>query len=597
MRKFGTFEVDLRARELRKGGIRIRLQDQPFEILAMMLDRPGEVVTREELSQRLWPSGTFVDFEHSLNAAVKRLRAALGDEADNPRFVETLHRRGYRFIAPVESSENGVRVAAHARPPMRAIADQPSARLVVLPFANLSNDPTQDYFSDGLTEEMITQLGRLFPSRLAVIARTSSMRFKHSTKSASEIGRELAVDYLLEGSVRSEGNRVRITAQLVESRTETHLWAETYDRRLEESLLLQSDVAARIARSLAMELVPDHHETLARVSPRQTEAYQAYLKGRFHWNRTGDAGLLSALTYYERALELDPGFAAAYAAMARGQVAMADFSREPGRNAFVRARAAALRCLELDPGVADGHVALAEVHKALDWNWAAAEATYRDAIALSPSCDTAHSYYARFLAAMSRHEEARQEIDRAASLDPMCLAVGTTSAWVRYVAGDFEEAIQRLRNTLEMDDSYIFARRLLGAAYMAAGMSREGIAELERACRPASRDDEPDGRACRGTAVSMAWLSHAKATAGQRTEAVRLIERLGDLRTECYVPSYHMALAHVGLGDKAAAFAALSRARDERDPALVYVAVEPRFAPLRTDSRFLALLSELRFPD
>jgi TolB-like protein len=592
-KKFGTFEVDLRARELRKGGIRIRLQDQPFEILAMMLDRPGDVVTREELSQRLWPAGTFVDFEHSLNAAVKRLRAALGDDADNPRFVETLHRRGYRFIAPVESTDRNGRRDGLARTPVRAHADGPSLRLVVLPFANLSSDPAQDYFSDGLTEEMITQISRLFPSRLAVIARTSSMRFKHSTKSASEIGQELAVDYLLEGSVRSEGSRVRITAQLIESRTETHLWAETYDRRMEESLLLQSDVAARIARSLAMELVPDHYDTLVRTSPRQNEAYQAYLKGRFHWNRTGDAGLVSALTYYERALELDPGFAAAYAAMARGQVAMADFSREPGRDAFARARAAALRSIELDPGIADAHVALAETHKALDWNWAAAEATYLDAIALSPSCDTAHSYYSKFLAAMSRHEEARQEIDRAASLDPMCLAVGTTSAWVRYVAGEYEEAIERLRHTLEMDDSYVFARRLLGAAYMAAGMPREGLAELERACRVA----EPDGRACRGTAVSLAWLAHAKATTGNMTEARALIAQLQKLSTDCYVPSYHLALAYAGVGDADATFAALSRARDERDPAIIHVAVEPRFAPLRADPRFLALRSALRLQD
>ena len=204
MKRFGTFEVDLRARELRKGGIRIRLQDQPFEILAMMLERPGEVVTREELRQRLWPAGTFVDFEHSLNAAVKRLRAALGDEADNPRFVETLHRRGYRFIAPVESSDNGAHGArpnAPARVPVRAHAEAPSARLVVLPFANLSNDPAQEYFSDGLTEEMITQIGRLFPSRLGVIARTSSMRFKHSTKSASEIGQELG------GGLSARGQR------------------------------------------------------------------------------------------------------------------------------------------------------------------------------------------------------------------------------------------------------------------------------------------------------------------------------------------------------------------------------------------------------
>jgi tetratricopeptide (TPR) repeat protein len=280
--------------------------------------------------------------------------------------------------------------------------------------------------------------------------------------------------------------------------------------------------------------------------------------------------------------------------MARGQVAMADFSREPGRDALPRARAAALRCLELDPGVADAHIALAEAHKALDWNWAAAEAAYRDALALSPSCDTAHSYYSRFLAAMSRHEEARQEIDRAASLDPMCLAVGTTSAWVRYVAGDFEEAIERLRHTLEMDEAYVFARRLLGAAYMAAGMSREGIAELERACRPASSGDERDGR--RGTAVSMAWLAHAKGTLGRHDEASGLVGQLSALRKDCYVPAYHMALASAGLGDQDAVFLELSRACDERDPALVHLAVEPRFAALRADPRFDALLSTLQYP-
>ena len=210
VKRFGTFEVDLRARELRKGGIRIRLQDQPFEILALLLERPGEVVTREELRQRLWPAGTFVDFEHSLNAAIKRLRAALGDDADNPRFVETLHKRGYRFIAAVETDRGQPPRNMHVvRPPVRAQDDAVTVRLVVLPFANLSGDPTQEYFSDGLTEEMITQIGRLCPRRLGVIARTSSMLFKRSTKSASEIGRELGVDYLLEGSVRREGDRIR----------------------------------------------------------------------------------------------------------------------------------------------------------------------------------------------------------------------------------------------------------------------------------------------------------------------------------------------------------------------------------------------------
>lgn len=249
VKRFGTFEVDVRARELRKGGIRIRLQDQPFEILAVMLERPGDVVTREELRQRLWPAGTFVDFEHSLNAAIKRLRAALGDDADNPRFVETLHRRGYRFIAVVEAEGQPVRHLHVVRPPAATPApDNVNLRLVVLPFANLSNDPTQEYFSDGLTEEMITQLGRLCPGRLGVIARTSSMLFKRSPKSASEIGRDLSADYLLEGSVRGDGERIRITAQLIETRSEVHLWAETYDRSLGETLNLQTEVAARTSR-------------------------------------------------------------------------------------------------------------------------------------------------------------------------------------------------------------------------------------------------------------------------------------------------------------------------------------------------------------
>ena len=582
VKRFGTFEVDLRARELRKGGIRIRLQDQPFEILAVMIERPGEVVTRDELRQRLWPAGTFVDFEHSLNAAIKRLRSALGDDADNPRFVETLHKRGYRFIAAVESEGQPVRNLHVVRPPAKTVPDNFNVRLVVLPFANMSNDPTQEYFSDGLTEEMITQIGRLCPGRLGVIARTSSMLFKRSAKSASEIGRELSADYLLEGSVRGDGDRIRITAQLIDTRTEVHLWVETYDRSLGETLNLQTEVAAHIARSLAMELVPDQVDVMGRATPRRTEAYQAYLKGRYHWNRGSLEGVRSAISYYERALELDPDFAASHSAMARARISLANNSRQPARPLLEQAKASALRSIELDPGISDAHLALAEIRRTLEWDWRTAEDAYRTAIALSPSCEAAHRFYAQFLAAMSRFGEAKGEADRACDVDPFCLVVTTNAAWVRYAAGEFEAAADRSRHVLDMDASYMPARRILGASLLGAGKADEAVAELTAAAGP---DDED--------AISLMWLAHAKALSGAREEAGAILARLQSDAPNVYVPRYHLAIAQTGLGDRDAAFALLAAACADREPGVVNLKVEPRFDPLRRDPRYTALLQRL----
>ncbi len=586
VKRFATFEVDVRARELRKGGIRIRLQDQPFEILMAMLDRPGEVVTREELRERLWPAGTFVDFEHSLNAAIKRLRAALGDDAENPRFVETLHRRGYRFIAGVEGDGQPVRNLHVVRPPISKLAaDNASVRLVVLPFANLSNDPTQEYFSDGLTEEMITQIGRLCPGRLGVIARTSSMLFKRSGKSASEIGRELSAEYLLEGSVRGDGDRIRITAQLIETRTEVHLWAETYDRSVGETLNMQTDVAAHIARSLAMELVPDQVDVLGRATPRRTEAYQAYLKGRYHWNRGGLEGVQAAISHYERALGLDSDFAAAHSAMARARIALANNSKEPGRAFLEQAKVSALRSIEIDSGISDAHLALAEIRRTLEWNWRTAEDEYRTAIALSPSCESAHRFYAHFLAAMSRFSEAKAEADRACDVDPFCLVVTTNAAWVRYAAGELKPAIDRSRHVLDMDAGYMPARRLLGATLLAAGRPDEAVVELTAAA--AAGTDDP---------ISLAWLAHAKALAGNRDEAGAIVAKLAAELSTVYVPAYHLALAHTGLGNRDAAFALLEQACSARESAVINLKVEPRFEPLRRDPRYGSLMQQLRLP-
>ncbi len=316
--RFGSFELDLRSRELRKGTARVRLQDQPFEILRLMLEHPGHVVTRDELRQRLWPEGTFVDFEHSLNAAVKRLRAALGDDADNPRYVETLPRRGYRFIGAVD--EEGA-------PEVVASGTQ-RVRMAVLPFTCLGGEQGQEYFTDGLTEEMIAQLGRLCRGRIGVIARQSSMAFKGTTRGAREIGHALRAAYLLEGSVRREGDRVRITARLVETSGETNLWVETYERHLTDFLSVQAEVAARIAQSLAMELVPEQPRPGIDVRSPDAAAYQAYLKARYFWNKPGDEGVGDSLVYFQQAIGADPSYAAAYSGLARAYVSRAEYYRE-----------------------------------------------------------------------------------------------------------------------------------------------------------------------------------------------------------------------------------------------------------------------------
>ncbi len=582
--RFGLFELNLRSRELRRGGMQVRLQEQPFEILRMMLERQGDVVTRDELRQRLWPEGTFVDFEHSLNAAIKRLRAALGDEADNPRYIETLPRRGYRFIG---EGTQGLRPAITGGPQEPRVVAVTSShthltRIAVLPFTNLGGSASQEYFGDGLTEEMIMQLGRLCGGRIGVIARWSSMMFRDSSRSAREIGEALRVEYLLEGSVRREGDRVRITARLVETAGETHLWAETYDRHLTDCFSVQADVAERIARSLAMELLPEQRTAGASCS--DAAAYQSYLKGRFYWNKPGDDGLNEAIFYFNQALERDPAFAAAHAARARAHIAKAEYYDEMPRTALGTAQSSAARALELDPGLAEGHLALGDVQRLLAWDWTGAEAAYRQAIGLNPSLEGAHRAYGVMLAALSRLDEAAREVDRAMELDPLCLVVGSSAAWVRYLAGDYAGAIERCRHTIDMDAKYGFSvgRRLLGAAHLQAGQSRQAVAEMEVAVTHAG--PEP---------VLVTWLAHAKAVTGDAAGARVLLKALFARRTLRHLPSYHLALAYTGLGDSDAAFASLDQACADRDPVIANIAVEPRFAPLRSDPRYRGLVRRL----
>jgi len=565
--RFGEFELDERARELRTGTTRIRLQDQPFEILRLLLRRPGEIVTREELRRQLWPDGTYVDFEHSLNAAVKRLRAALGDDADNPRFVETLPRRGYRFVAPA------------AAPAADTQLTQPRAarvRLAVLPFSNLG-DERHEYFGDGLHEELISQLGGLCRGRIGVLARWSSVVFKGTPLRARDVGEALRADYLLEGSVRHEADRVRVTARLIEAAGETQLWAEVYDRHLTHSLTVQSDVASQIARALAAELVPD--ERARTHSAAASAAYQAYLKGRYFWNKTEDQAIDQAIAYYEEALTLDRAFGPAAAALARARVARAEHYLDVPRLALASARDTARRALEIDGSLYEAHLALAETQRMLDFDWVGAEASYLKALALNPSSESAHRAYALLLSALGRHREAVRESDRAIELDPLCLVVGGAAAWVAYASGDYPAAIEIARNTIDMDPEFVRARRVLAAAYLQSGRIAEAVQELETS---AALTDHP---------VLLGWLAHARAITGRTCDAETILARM--LSQKGYRQHYALAIAYIGLGRIDDAFEALDVACLDRDPLLTHLAVEPRFDQIRGDVRFSALLTRM----
>jgi TolB-like protein/DNA-binding winged helix-turn-helix (wHTH) protein len=427
--RFGAFELDLRAGELRKQGLKVKLQERPLQILALLLENPGELVTREELRRHLWAADTFVDFDHSVNTAINKLRDALGDSAENPRFIETLPRHGYRFIGAVDSGAEVRNGRESAMPPVRRerrrwLAVGAVAAIVVfgalfalnvgglrgrllssvgashgvplpkiesiavLPFENLSGDPQQEYFADGMTEELITELGKI--GGLRVISRTSVMRYKGTKKPLPEIGRELNVDAIVEGTVRNSGGRVRITTNLLYAPTDRHLWAATYERDLRDVLSLQDEVARAVAGQIRIKVTPQENARLAATRPINPEAHRLCLLGRFYWNKRNEEGLKKANEQFQRAIEVDPTYAPAYAGLADSYLQLANNGLRPPNETMPKAKAAAQKALEIDPSLAQAHTSLAEVYKDYDWNWAASERDFQRAIQLNPNYATAH---------------------------------------------------------------------------------------------------------------------------------------------------------------------------------------------------------------
>jgi TolB-like protein/DNA-binding winged helix-turn-helix (wHTH) protein/Tfp pilus assembly protein PilF len=623
---------------LRKAGARINLPEQPLLVLKTLLDRPGELVTRDELRQRLWSAETFVDFEHGLNAAIRRLREALGDAADVPRFVETLPRRGYRFIAPVSvpaavepPSAGGPeirdrRVMSQAPdPPVRPAqtriqrpalvatsiflsalvlggagyvlwrlafsraAPSPARFMVaVLPFENLTGDPGQEYISDGMTEELIAQLGGMNRSRLGVIARQSAMQFKKTTKRAARIGSELGVSHLLAGSVRSAGGRIRIAVQLIDTERESQLWAEQYERDAPDLLALQREVAEAITRQMTANLGIQHSSVHADARRHSTsaEAYEHYLRGRHHVWQSGSAeGLEKAREHFRTAIHLDDSYAHAHSGLADTYTMLGTAGILPMRAAYPLARAAALKAIALDGRLAEAHTSLAFILADYDWDWDTADRHFSRAVELNPNYETAVRTYSFYLACMGRHEDALAFAARARDLNPVSPNAWHNLGVVHYFARRYEEAIRHFREALELDPTYGGAHVMLGRVYAAKGLSGRAVEELARA--KGLMGARPD---------VITPTAYVLARAGRRQEALATLDELRRMVTPREPSPFRIAYVHIGLGESDRAFEWLQKAIEARDWQMGMLNVEPAFDVLRSDRRFAALVERVGLP-
>jgi len=627
--RFGAFAVDLRSGELHKEGVKIKLQEQPFRLLALLLENSGEVVTRDELRQRLWPEDTFGAFDDGLNTAIKKLRDALGDSAEKPRLIETLPKHGYRFILPVTtiatepssefstgSAQPASQVLRHplwaivrswsrsrtvllfatgtaalllvaylVRPHVRPQATPASGKimLAVLPFENLGGDPEQEFFSDGMTEEMITQLGGLQPAKLGVIARSSAMQYKHANKSINEVGRELGVQYVLEGSVRKAGDRLRITAQLIQVVDQTHMWAQTYDRDVRDVLAIQGDVARAIADEIRLKLTPEQQQRLAAMHRTDSEAFELYLNGRYYFNQPG---LPRAIEYFQRAIEKDPKYAQAYSGLSDSYTVQVFWGSVAPKPALERSKVAAQKALALNSSLAEAHASLANV-KLYSWDFRGAEQEFRRALELNPSYANAHHWFSHCLVALGRMDESLAETNRGILFDPLDLGIQVHLGWHYYYAHNYDRAIAPIEQALKSGPNRPrpLPHSILGTIYEQKGMYDEAIVNFRDAIGQSG-----------GFPVYVAQLAHAEAASGNRAEALRILEELKRLPKDKYVPPDEIAAVYAALRQKETAFEWLEQAYQVRSASLINLKVDPRFDSLRSDQRFSDLVRRIGLP-
>lgn len=623
--RFGPFQFDPRSGELRRDGTTVRLQEQPFQILKLLLAQPGEVVTREEMRRALWPGDTFVDFDVGLNSAVKRLRDALHDSADAPRYVETLPRRGYRFVAPLlpppdatapsepalaaeptpvpvaavstparparprswilpaTASAAALAVAAAAllgarvRPPAAA---SPGIRsLAVLPFQNLTGDPEEEYFVDGVTEALTTDLAQVHA--LTVISRTSAMLYRKPDKPLPVIGQELGVDAVVEGAVSRSGDQVRITAQLIEARTDRHLWARTYDGELKDVLALQGEVATAIAQAVEAEIRPEERSRLAPTATVAAGAYESYLKGRFYWRMRGRENMVTAAGYFERAILEDPAFAPAYSGLSDFHRQSVNFGLARPLDAMPKAEVAARKAVELDDALAEAHASLAGVLYRFRWDWAGADREFRRALALDPSSAETRRAYAVYLLTTHRDEEALGQMRRALALSPLSPVIAVEAGYAATRAGHFDQATAYLRRAREMDPDFARVDDTLALLYLKQGEPEKAaeVIAARRARKPRGELGEP-------------WAGFAFGLAGRQAEArAELLALEGRARREP-VPAQALAEVRLAVGDRDAALGLLEKAVPEKDVEVLGFS-GPLFDQLKDEPRYRALVARM----
>jgi len=623
--RFGTYELNLASGELRKGGILVKLQPQPFKVLALLVERPGQVVAREELRQKVWGDDTFVDFEQGLNYCIKQIRLALNDDADTPRYVETLPRRGYRFIAPVERLEpEGVApstappedLVAKRAPPMphprpmggtvaiafllvvallvligwqRGWFGKPTPEqkliLIVLPFQSLSGNPEDEHLRLGLTEAMISELGRLKPDRLGVIARSTAMTFDRKGVSAEDVLRALPdVDYVLEGSVQHAGDRVVISASLIQAREQTVLWSEPFERPAADVIALQSDVARRVADGLALTLLPEEKTALARTKTVNPEAQDLYFRGRYYWRRRVPEALLKSIEFYERAIALDSTFALPYTGLADSYTILGSTPHDarPPREVMPKAKQAAQKAIALDDRLSEAHAALGLVLMEYDWDWAGADREFRRAIELAPSNSSARQWYAIYFWHVGRFDAAHEQLEQAQKLDPLSIPIRLTVGVHFYYLRQYDRAIAEVNRAVEMEPNYFANYFHLGLALLHSGRHAEALTALERSVKLSE-----------GTPAPQAALGYAYAVTGKPQEARKILEDLKKLSRKRHVPAMYIAAIYTGLGEKQQALEWLERGYEERSQPFVHVHLEPSFDPLRAEPRFQELVRRI----